>query len=106
MSSSAKTDSFQLIGYDEGGLREGSKGDLRLVCNAQSGEKVAIFGSKQARGNIDAVLNAGMPCAINCETRPPDNWATEQYGHSHWVPEGSTLSIMASTNSAKERGAS
>ena len=103
MSSIAKTDSFQLIGYDEGGLREGPKGDLRLVCNAQSGEKVAIFGSKQVRGNIDAVLNAGMPCAINCETRPPANWAINRFGHTPWIPEGNTLSIMASTNSAKER---
>ena len=75
MSSTAKTDSFQLIGYDEGGLREGPKGDLRLVCNAQSGEKVAIFGSKQERSNIDAVLKSGIPCAISCETRPPAKWA-------------------------------
>ena len=103
MSSTVKTDSFQLIGYDEGRLREGPKGDLRLVCNAKSGEKVAIFGSEQERSNIDAVLNAGIPCAINCETRPPADWATEQYSHTHWVPEGNTLNVMAPTNSAKKR---
>ena len=102
MSSTVKTSSFQLIGYDEGGLREGPKGDLRLVCNTQSGEKIAIFGSKQARGNIDAVINAGMPCVINCETRPPANWAIDRFDHTHWVPEGLELHIIAPANKVIE----
>ena len=95
-----KTDSFRLIGFDEGRLREGPRGDLRLVCYAQGGEKIAIFGSAQARNNIDAVLNAGMPCTINCTARPPADWAAKQYGHTHWVPEGSALRIVALANSA------
>lgn len=102
MSRPVKIDSFQLIGFDEGGLREGPRGDLRLVCNAQSGEKIAIFGSAQARSNIDAVLNARMPCTVNCETRPPADWAIDRYGHTHWVPESSALHIMAPTNTAKD----
>ena len=43
MSATVKTDSFRLIGFDEGGPREGPNGDLRLVCNVQSGEKIATL---------------------------------------------------------------
>ena len=90
-----KTATFRLIDFDEGGLREGQKGVLRLVCNAQRGEKIAIFGSAKERNNIDAVLNAGIPCTVNCETRPPADWAANQYGHTHWVPKEGTLRVVA-----------
>ena len=102
MSPTVKTDSFRLIGFDEGGPREGPNGDLRLVCNVQSGEKIAIFGSVQDRSNIDAVLNAGIPCTINCETRPPADWAASQYGHTHWIPESVTLHIVELANQADD----
>ncbi len=90
-----KTDLFRLIGFDEGGLCEGPRGDLRLVCNTQGGQKIAIFGKAQGRSNIDTVLNAGMPCTVNCETRPPAKWAASQYGHTHWVPEWGLLRVVA-----------
>ena len=94
LSPNVKTDSFRLISFDEGGTREGPKRDLRLVCNAQSGDKIAIFGSMQNRKNIDAVLNAGIPCTINCKTRPPADWAASRFGHTHWIPETVTLHIV------------
>ena len=68
------------------------------MCNALSGDKIAILGSMQNRNNIDAVLNAGIPCSVNCETRPPADWAASQYGHTHWIPESVTLHIVELAN--------
>jgi hypothetical protein len=73
---------FRLIGFDEGGVRQ-SQGNatLRLVCQIEGDGKLAIWGSVGARQNIDRVLNAGMPCEIECDCIPPEEWATK-YGHS------------------------
>lgn len=90
----SKIATFRIINFDEGGLREGKNGALRLVCNTQGGEKIAIFGKAQERNNIDTVLNTGLPCTINCETRPPNDWGTNKYDHTYWVPEGGSLRIV------------
>ena len=82
---------FTLIGYDEGEMKVGPRGDHRLVCVAESGAKVAIFGSEGNLKNIDAVLEAGLPCVVRCKTRTPGKYEARNFGHTHWVSEGSTL---------------
>ena len=98
MRSDTNTDTFRLIGFDEGGEKVGrDSGRRRLVCNIDGGGKIAIWGSKDSRCNIDSVLNAvknaGFPCDIQCEYRPPEPWA-EEYCHTHWVPENGDLHIL------------
>lgn len=83
---------FRLIDYDEGGPKTGKEGDIRLVCNTEEGDRVAIWGSDHERYNIDAVLKAGLPCTIVCDTIQPADWSTK-YNHTHWVPEANRLLI-------------
>ena len=33
---------------------------------------------------------------------PPAEWAANRFGHTHWLPEGGALSIVAHANKAKE----
>ena len=40
------THEFTFVSFDEGGEKVGPNGDHRLVCVAESGEKVAIWGSQ------------------------------------------------------------
>ncbi len=98
------TGTFRLISFDEDGdeghgrgVRVGPNGDHRLVCNIERDGKIAIWGKKHSRRNIDSVLNAvknaGFPCDIQCEYRPPEPWA-EEYCHTHWVPENGDLHIL------------
>ena len=84
---------FRIVRFDEGGEKVGPKGDLRLVCNVEGGEKIAIWGSEHSRNNIDAVLKAGLPCNIECEYRPPGPFG-KKFGHTHWVPEDCHLRIL------------
>ena len=83
---------FKLVGLDEGGVRS-SNDNLRLVCLIEGGGKLAIWGQTGSRANIDAVLNAGTPCDLECECILPERWAA-RYGHSHWVPQGNTLRVL------------
>ena len=46
-------DTFTFIGYDEGEMKVGPDGARRLVCVAESGATVAIFGSE---GGVDHIL--------------------------------------------------
>ena len=84
-------DTFTFIGYDEGEMKVGPDGANRLVCVAEWGAKVAIFGSEGNLENINAVLDAGLPCVVRCKTRKPASYAAERFGHTHWVSEDSTL---------------
>ena len=84
---------FKLIRYDEGGIR-GSPERLRLVCNTESGHLIAIWGSESSTRNIDLVRDAGLPCTIECEFRPPNPVHAEKLGHTHWVPENTQLRVI------------
>ncbi len=95
MRSDTNTDTFRLIGFDEGGEKVGrDSGHHRLVCNIDGGGKIAIWGSKDSRRNIDSVLKAGLPCDIECEYRLPDDPWAKEYCHTHWVPENWDLHIL------------
>ena len=76
-------DTFTFIGYDEGEMKVGPDGDHRLVCVAESGGTVAIFGSAGNLENISSVLDAGLPCVVRCKTRTPASYAAERFGHTH-----------------------
>ena len=91
------TMTFKLIGLDEGGV-QGSldNPNLRLVCHIEGGGKLAIWGMVGSRENIDKVLNAGMPCEVECDCIPPAAWAS-RYGHRQWVPQGNKLHIRSAT---------
>lgn len=94
MSDELNTDTFQIVEFDEGGEQVGRpKGDHRLVCNIEGGGKIAIWG-KESRSNIKAVLNAGIPCTVECDTIPPKKCFEQQYGHTHWVPEHHHLRVL------------
>ena len=93
MRSDTNSGTFRLIGFDEGGEKVGRNADHRLVCNIDGGGKIAIWGSKHSRSNIESVLKASLPCDIECEYRLPEPWA-KRYGHTHWVPENCHLHIL------------
>ena len=93
------TGTFRLISFDEDGdeghgrgVRVGPNGH-RLVCNIEGGGKIAIWGDKPPRSNIESVLKAGLPCVIKCKYRPPKDWA-EKFDHKYWVPESYHLHIL------------
>ena len=89
-------DTFHLISFDERGPQESDEGRRRLVCKIEGGGKLAIWGSGANTVNIDAVLEAGVPCIIGCEWEPPADWAVAKYGHTHWVPKEAGLGIVRS----------
>ena len=87
---------FTLTGLDEGYVRKSkTNNNLRLVCRTAEDGKLAIWGGPGDRRNIDAVLAAGLPCTVECETAPVDS-RFEQYGHTAWVPQGAYLRVVAS----------
>ena len=86
-------ETFTFLAYDEGGVMIGPTGAHRLVCVADSGAKVVIFGRRGALKNIDAVLEAGLPCIARCEIRPASRTANLYAGHTHWVWEHSMLEL-------------
>lgn len=87
---------FTFLGYDEGGMKIGPTGVHRLVCVADSGAKVVIFGHESELKNINAVLGAGLPCNVWCEAHPASQAANRYAGNTHWVWEYSTLEVMPS----------
>ena len=84
-------DTFTFIGYDEGEMKVGPDGAHRLVCVAESGAKVAIFGNEGNLKNINAVLDADLPCVVRRKMRTPATYAAERFARTHWVTEDSTL---------------
>ena len=93
MSDELNTGTFRIVRFDQGGEQVGKNGDHKLVCNIEGGGKIAIWGKKESRDNIKAVLNAGLPCTVECNTIPPNEWA-DQHGHTHWVPQDSYLRVL------------
>ena len=96
MSDERNTDTFQIVGFDQGGERVSMKGtnNHRLVCHIKEGGKIAIWGKKDSRRNIETVLNAGIPCYVECEYHAAlDPWRTK-YGHTYWVPQDSYLRVL------------
>ena len=86
---------FRLVSFDEGGVR-GAPGRRRLVCNTEDGGRIAIWGREGTRDNIAAVLNAGLPCTIECEYRKPTPGMARGFGHTHWVPRDVHVRIVRS----------
>jgi hypothetical protein len=87
-----RSGSFTLTAFDEGGV-QGTPDHRRLVCLVASGGKLAIWGKDGARGNIDSVLRAGLPCRVDCEYRVPNETHAAKFGHRYWVREDSRLTI-------------
>ncbi len=87
---------FQLVGFDEGGIK-GASGNRRLVCLIESGGKLAIWGQEvpeRNMRNIEAVLKAGMPCTVECQFREPGASGVVN-GHTHWVRQDYELKISS-----------
>ena len=93
-------DTFRLVGLDEGGVR-GSPDHRRLVCNIDGGGKLVIWGQEGSRGNIDAVLRAGMPCSVECKWVLPTPAFAQRYKHTHWVPWNNELHIVSERDREK-----
>ena len=91
---------FRLIAFDESGP-QGTSSNCRLVCNIDGGGKLAIWGGKESMDNINAVVRAGMPCSVACESIPPPQTFRQRYGHSHWVPESARLRVVEETRSER-----
>ena len=84
-------ETFTFLAYDEGGRMTGPTGTHRLVCVADSGGKVVIFGRGSELKNINAVLETGLPCIVRCETHPVSRTAYRRWGFTHWVWEYNML---------------
>ena len=84
---------LRLVACDEGGV-SGTPDNLRLVCLATGGKKVAFWGSQGRRENIDKVLRAGLPCTIECEYREPGRIQGDKFGHTHWVRQDFQLNVV------------
>ena len=84
-------ETFTFLAYDEGGRMTGPTGAHRLVCVADSGAKVVIFGRGSELKNINKVLEASLPCIVRCETHPASRTANRHWGHTHWVWEYNML---------------
>lgn len=88
-----QTGIFRLVGFDEGGVT-GTPDNLRLVCHTESHGKLVIWGKRDARRNIDAVLNAGLPCTIECDWRAPNPTHAKKFGHRYWVRQDFRLKVV------------
>lgn len=92
-----KRRTFRITGFDEGGVR-GSADNLRLVCLTKSegkAAKVALWGKRESRRNIDAVLDAGPHCSFVADwVEPPEDFV-RKFGHRFWVPENGELIIKS-----------
>ena len=84
---------FRLIAYEEVRV-EGESEHRRLVCVTDSGDKVAIWGNDSNMRNIDTVRQAGLPCTVECEYRGPSDFATQRFGHTHWVRQNMFLRVI------------
>ena len=84
---------LRLVALDEGEVK-GAPSNLRLVCVTDSGEKLAIWGKRGNRRNIDLVLAAGLPCTVECEYREPNQIHRDKFGHTYWVREDFHLTIL------------
>ena len=84
---------FRIVAFDGGGVR-GPPDNLRLVCVLESGGKAAIWGRQGASGNIDKVIQAGVPCTVECDYREPGDIQARKYGHTHWVRQDLELKIV------------
>ena len=84
-------ESFTVLAYDEGGRMTGPTGAHRLVCVTDSGGKVVICGRGSESKNINAVLEAGLPCIVRCETHLASRTANRHCGHTHLVWEYNML---------------
>ena len=89
-------ETFTFLAWDEGGMMIGSTGAHRLVCVADSGARVVIFGHESELRNINTVLEAGLPCIVRCETRRASRTANRFAGHTHWVWEHCMLEVVPS----------
>lgn len=93
---------FRLIAFDEGGVA-GPSENLRLVCESEGGGKVAIWGRDGSRHNIDVVLDAGVPCTVECDyTTQIPQWARE-FGHTQWVSQNSSVQIVEQRKAEAQR---
>ena len=91
-----RIETFTFLTYDEGGMVIGPTGAHRLVCVADSGAKVVMFGHESELKNINTVLEAGLPCMVRCETYPASRTSNCLAGHTHWVWEHSMLEVVPS----------
>lgn len=92
-----KWERFVLVGFTENDPRKSKTTDnVRLVCEVdqRGGGRLAIWGTVDSRANIDAVLEAGMPCVVECDTLPPTGDFEEKYGHTHWSPQDGRLRVL------------
>ena len=90
-----KTAQFRLVKFDEGGLA-GSLEKRRLVCVTDDDGKLAIWGQESPQRNmrnIEVVLNAGLPCNVECQYQEPAGWAVLK-GHTHWVAQDYALRVL------------
>jgi hypothetical protein len=86
---------FQITGFDEGGVK-GTPENLRLVCLTDSDGKLAVWGAKASRRNIDKILRADLPCQVECEWRAPNPTQARKFGHRFWVREDCELNVLSS----------
>lgn len=88
---------FTAVEFEEGGpkpSREDPVERIRLVCMTDSNEKLVFWGKKGNTTNIDRVMQAGLPCQIECEYHEAQEWAKSQYGHDYWVGQDAEVRIV------------
>ena len=94
---------FWLIDFDESEEQTGPMGDHRLVCNVEGGGKIVIWGSDHSRRNIETVLEADLPCKIECDYRLPKWWGSltvsmtidQKVGDAYRAAESKFIPTMA-----------
>ena len=80
-------ETFQLIRYIEGGVVRTPHGRIRLICATTTGETLALFGIPNNYYNIDAVMNAGLPCTLRYKVlRAPKALRRRQSPYTLWLP--------------------
>jgi len=85
---------FRLVAYDEGGVR-GSSDHCRLVCVTDVGEKLVIWGDEgKNMENINGVIDAGLPCSVDCEYREPNPIQRQEFGHRYWIRQDDLIRIL------------
>ena len=82
-----------IIAFDEGGV-SGNPDRRRLVCNLEGGGRLAIWGRISSRNNIDTVLNAGLPCTVECASTPPSPTFADKFRHTHWLAPDAHLRVV------------
>lgn len=64
-----------------------------LVCIADNGTKLVVWGRDDNMHNLHIVNRARLPCRVSFAPTEPEGWSQERYGDTWWVEPEAPLEV-------------